>query len=147
MFWHLRERVHVRVCFCVCVCMCVCVRACMSAIKFVFVCVCVCVCAQMCMCASASVCVCVCRNLISVSVCVCVPQQLELCQRLYKLHFQLLLLFQSYCKLIGQVHAVSSVPEVREDVLLNGNRCTRSGVLLITVCRALDKRRTILQVL
>ncbi|KAJ3589236.1 hypothetical protein NHX12_010082 [Muraenolepis orangiensis] len=38
--------------------------------------------------------------------------QLELCQRLYKLHFQLLLLFQSYCKLIGQVHAVSSVPEL-----------------------------------
>uniref|UniRef100_A0A4W4HA29 Furry homolog a (Drosophila) n=1 Tax=Electrophorus electricus TaxID=8005 RepID=A0A4W4HA29_ELEEL len=39
-------------------------------------------------------------------------KQLELCQRLYKLHFQLLLLFQSYCKLIGLVHAVSSVPEV-----------------------------------
>uniref|UniRef100_A0A665WCE2 Furry homolog b (Drosophila) n=1 Tax=Echeneis naucrates TaxID=173247 RepID=A0A665WCE2_ECHNA len=38
--------------------------------------------------------------------------QLELCQRLYKLHFQLLLLFQSYCSLIGQVHAISSVPEV-----------------------------------
>nr|XP_029501773.1 protein furry homolog [Oncorhynchus nerka] len=38
--------------------------------------------------------------------------QLELCQRLYKLHFQLLLLFQSYCKLIGQVHAVSAVPEL-----------------------------------
>ncbi|KAJ1077222.1 hypothetical protein K5549_005392 [Capra hircus] len=37
--------------------------------------------------------------------------QLELCQRLYKLHFQLLLLFQSYCKLIGQVHEVSSMPE------------------------------------
>uniref|UniRef100_A0A3P8W4Y0 Protein furry C-terminal domain-containing protein n=1 Tax=Cynoglossus semilaevis TaxID=244447 RepID=A0A3P8W4Y0_CYNSE len=39
-------------------------------------------------------------------------QQLELCQRLYKLHFQLLLLFQSYCSLIGQVHAISSVPEL-----------------------------------
>uniref|UniRef100_A0A8C7KZT8 FRY microtubule binding protein n=1 Tax=Oncorhynchus kisutch TaxID=8019 RepID=A0A8C7KZT8_ONCKI len=39
-------------------------------------------------------------------------KQLELCQRLYKLHFQLLLLFQSYCKLIGQVHAVSAVPEL-----------------------------------
>ncbi|XP_035289860.1 protein furry homolog isoform X4 [Anguilla anguilla] len=39
-------------------------------------------------------------------------KQLELCQRLYKLHFQLLLLFQSYCKLIGQVHAISSVPEL-----------------------------------
>uniref|UniRef100_A0A8C8HTX3 Protein furry homolog n=1 Tax=Oncorhynchus tshawytscha TaxID=74940 RepID=A0A8C8HTX3_ONCTS len=39
-------------------------------------------------------------------------KQLELCQRLYKLHFQLLLLFQSYCKLIGQVHFISSVPEL-----------------------------------
>lgn len=39
-------------------------------------------------------------------------QQLELCQRLYKLHFQLLLLFQSYCKLIEQVHVISSIPEV-----------------------------------
>ncbi|KAI1893589.1 hypothetical protein AGOR_G00125280 [Albula goreensis] len=44
-------------------------------------------------------------------------KQLELCQRLYKLHFQLLLLFQSYCKLIGQVHAISSVP-----ALLNMSR-------------------------
>uniref|UniRef100_A0A671L8N1 Protein furry homolog n=1 Tax=Sinocyclocheilus anshuiensis TaxID=1608454 RepID=A0A671L8N1_9TELE len=40
-------------------------------------------------------------------------QQLELCQRLYKLHFQLLLLFQSYCKLIGQVHTINSVPELQ----------------------------------
>ncbi|XP_056139794.1 protein furry homolog [Lampris incognitus] len=39
-------------------------------------------------------------------------KQLELCQRLYKLHFQLLLLFQSYCKLIGQVHTISSIPEL-----------------------------------
>uniref|UniRef100_A0A671Y5I7 FRY microtubule binding protein n=1 Tax=Sparus aurata TaxID=8175 RepID=A0A671Y5I7_SPAAU len=39
-------------------------------------------------------------------------KQLELCQRLYKLHFQLLLLFQSYCKLIEQVHAISSIPEL-----------------------------------
>uniref|UniRef100_A0A8D3BRA8 FRY microtubule binding protein n=1 Tax=Scophthalmus maximus TaxID=52904 RepID=A0A8D3BRA8_SCOMX len=39
--------------------------------------------------------------------------QLELCQRLYKLHFQLLLLFQSYCKLIEQVHAISSIPELK----------------------------------
>ncbi|XP_043548639.1 protein furry homolog [Chiloscyllium plagiosum] len=38
--------------------------------------------------------------------------QLELCQRLYKLHFQLLLLFQSYYKLIGQIHVVSSMPEL-----------------------------------
>uniref|UniRef100_A0A4W6FL11 FRY microtubule binding protein n=1 Tax=Lates calcarifer TaxID=8187 RepID=A0A4W6FL11_LATCA len=51
------------------------------------------------------------------SVVTCQPgdseeKQLELCQRLYKLHFQLLLLFQSYCSLIGQVHAISSVPEL-----------------------------------
>lgn len=39
-------------------------------------------------------------------------KQLELCQRLYKLHFQLLLLFQSYCKLIGQIHEVSTMPEL-----------------------------------
>uniref|UniRef100_A0A3Q2E335 Furry homolog a (Drosophila) n=1 Tax=Cyprinodon variegatus TaxID=28743 RepID=A0A3Q2E335_CYPVA len=39
-------------------------------------------------------------------------KQLELCQRLYKLHFQLLLLFQSYCKLIDQIHAINSVPEL-----------------------------------
>ncbi|XP_054649136.1 protein furry homolog isoform X4 [Dunckerocampus dactyliophorus] len=38
--------------------------------------------------------------------------QLELCQRLYKLHFQLLLLFQSYCKLIEQLHAISSIPKL-----------------------------------
>ncbi|XP_062869920.1 protein furry homolog isoform X3 [Trichomycterus rosablanca] len=38
--------------------------------------------------------------------------QLELCQRLYKLHFQLLLLFQCYCKLVSKVSAISSVPEL-----------------------------------
>ncbi|KAM6933331.1 protein furry homolog [Xenentodon cancila] len=38
--------------------------------------------------------------------------QLELCQRLYKLHFQLLLLFQSYCKLIEMVHEISSTPQL-----------------------------------
>ncbi|XP_019713118.1 protein furry homolog isoform X2 [Hippocampus comes] len=38
--------------------------------------------------------------------------QLELCQRLYKLHFQLLLLFQSYCKLVEQVYAISSLPKL-----------------------------------
>ncbi|XP_034722083.1 protein furry homolog isoform X5 [Etheostoma cragini] len=38
--------------------------------------------------------------------------QLELCHRLYKLHFQLLLLFQSYCKLIELVHVISSIPEL-----------------------------------
>ncbi|XP_061136619.1 protein furry homolog isoform X5 [Syngnathus typhle] len=39
-------------------------------------------------------------------------KQLELCQRLYKLHFQLLLLFQSYTKLVEQVYAVSSHPKL-----------------------------------
>ncbi|XP_026994498.1 protein furry homolog isoform X6 [Tachysurus fulvidraco] len=39
-------------------------------------------------------------------------KQLELCQRLYKLHFQLLLLFQCYCKLISKASAISSVPEL-----------------------------------
>ncbi|XP_056593394.1 protein furry homolog isoform X1 [Triplophysa dalaica] len=38
--------------------------------------------------------------------------QLELCQRLYKLHFQFLLLFQSYCKVIGHMNTISSVPEL-----------------------------------
>uniref|UniRef100_A0A8C9YLR1 FRY microtubule binding protein n=1 Tax=Sander lucioperca TaxID=283035 RepID=A0A8C9YLR1_SANLU len=47
--------------------------------------------------------------------------QLELCQRLYKLHFQLLLLFQSYCSLIGQVHAISSVPEVSPIIAQKGS--------------------------
>ncbi|XP_077158033.1 protein furry homolog-like isoform X1 [Paroedura picta] len=38
--------------------------------------------------------------------------ELELCRRLYKLHFQLLLLFQAYCKLISQVDAVKKEAEV-----------------------------------
>uniref|UniRef100_A0A672QKH4 Furry homolog, like n=1 Tax=Sinocyclocheilus grahami TaxID=75366 RepID=A0A672QKH4_SINGR len=33
-------------------------------------------------------------------------EQLELCRRLYKLHFQLLLLFQAYCKLISRVDTI-----------------------------------------
>uniref|UniRef100_A0A8D2MWM7 FRY microtubule binding protein n=1 Tax=Zonotrichia albicollis TaxID=44394 RepID=A0A8D2MWM7_ZONAL len=49
------------------------------------------------------------RKEATLSVCSIMLLQLELCQRLYKLHFQLLLLFQSYCKLIGQVHEVSSM--------------------------------------
>uniref|UniRef100_A0A8D0DGJ5 Furry homolog, like n=1 Tax=Sander lucioperca TaxID=283035 RepID=A0A8D0DGJ5_SANLU len=32
--------------------------------------------------------------------------ELELCRRLYKLHFQLLLLFQAYCKLISRVDVI-----------------------------------------
>ncbi|XP_041444772.1 protein furry homolog-like isoform X9 [Xenopus laevis] len=38
--------------------------------------------------------------------------ELELCRRLYKLHFQLLLLFQSYCKLINQVDSIKKEDEV-----------------------------------
>ncbi|XP_012811140.1 protein furry homolog-like isoform X6 [Xenopus tropicalis] len=40
--------------------------------------------------------------------------ELELCRRLYKLHFQLLLLFQAYCKLINQVDSIK-----REDEVIN----------------------------
>uniref|UniRef100_A0A672VBY2 FRY like transcription coactivator n=1 Tax=Strigops habroptila TaxID=2489341 RepID=A0A672VBY2_STRHB len=39
-------------------------------------------------------------------------EQLELCRRLYKLHFQLLLLFQAYCKLISQVKTIKKEAEV-----------------------------------
>ncbi|XP_032961418.1 protein furry homolog-like isoform X3 [Rhinolophus ferrumequinum] len=38
--------------------------------------------------------------------------ELELCRRLYKLHFQLLLLFQAYCKLINQVNTIKNEAEV-----------------------------------
>ncbi|XP_071663574.1 protein furry homolog-like isoform X6 [Patagioenas fasciata] len=38
--------------------------------------------------------------------------ELELCRRLYKLHFQLLLLFQAYCKLISQVKTINKEAEV-----------------------------------
>uniref|UniRef100_A0AAQ5YBY4 Furry homolog, like n=1 Tax=Amphiprion ocellaris TaxID=80972 RepID=A0AAQ5YBY4_AMPOC len=37
---------------------------------------------------------------------------LELCRRLYKLHFQLLLLFQAYCKLISRVDTIKREAEV-----------------------------------
>ncbi|GCC24685.1 hypothetical protein chiPu_0003087 [Chiloscyllium punctatum] len=39
-------------------------------------------------------------------------QELELCRRLYKLHFQLLLLYQAYCKLISQVDTIKQKVEV-----------------------------------
>uniref|UniRef100_A0A672ZQD1 Furry homolog, like n=1 Tax=Sphaeramia orbicularis TaxID=375764 RepID=A0A672ZQD1_9TELE len=45
-------------------------------------------------------------------LCFCV-QELELCRRLYKLHFQLLLLFQAYCKLISRVDTIKREAEVR----------------------------------
>uniref|UniRef100_G3PM86 Protein furry C-terminal domain-containing protein n=2 Tax=Gasterosteus aculeatus TaxID=69293 RepID=G3PM86_GASAC len=38
--------------------------------------------------------------------------ELELCRRLYKLHFQLLLLFQAYCKLISRVDTMKREAEV-----------------------------------
>nr|XP_012384969.2 protein furry homolog-like isoform X1 [Dasypus novemcinctus] len=38
--------------------------------------------------------------------------ELELCRRLYKLHFQLLLLFQAYQKLISQVNTIKNEAEV-----------------------------------
>uniref|UniRef100_A0A8D3ARR9 Furry homolog, like n=1 Tax=Scophthalmus maximus TaxID=52904 RepID=A0A8D3ARR9_SCOMX len=38
--------------------------------------------------------------------------ELELCRRLYKLHFQLLLLFQAYCKLISKVDTIKREAEV-----------------------------------
>lgn len=37
-----------------------------------------------------------------------------MCRRLYKLHFQLLLLFQAYCKLIGKVDTIKRQAEVRD---------------------------------
>uniref|UniRef100_H9GB92 FRY like transcription coactivator n=1 Tax=Anolis carolinensis TaxID=28377 RepID=H9GB92_ANOCA len=40
--------------------------------------------------------------------------ELELCRRLYKLHFQLLLLFQAYCKLISQVDVIKKEAEVKK---------------------------------
>ncbi|XP_051581277.1 protein furry homolog-like isoform X2 [Myxocyprinus asiaticus] len=39
-------------------------------------------------------------------------QELELCRRLYKLHFQILLLFQAYCKLISRVDTIKREAEV-----------------------------------
>uniref|UniRef100_A0AAX7TYV3 Furry homolog, like n=1 Tax=Astatotilapia calliptera TaxID=8154 RepID=A0AAX7TYV3_ASTCA len=39
-------------------------------------------------------------------------RELELCRRLYKLHFQLLLLFQAYCKLISRVDTIKREAEV-----------------------------------
>uniref|UniRef100_A0A7N8XSY3 Furry homolog, like n=1 Tax=Mastacembelus armatus TaxID=205130 RepID=A0A7N8XSY3_9TELE len=51
------------------------------------------------------------------------PQaELELCRRLYKLHFQLLLLFQAYCKLIIKLH--SQITSFTAEVI---NRITNLG--------------------
>uniref|UniRef100_A0A8C3T8H2 FRY like transcription coactivator n=1 Tax=Chelydra serpentina TaxID=8475 RepID=A0A8C3T8H2_CHESE len=46
-------------------------------------------------------------------------EQLELCRRLYKLHFQLLLLFQAYCKLISKVDTIKKEAEVKEIILFS----------------------------
>uniref|UniRef100_A0A8C3T9Y7 FRY like transcription coactivator n=1 Tax=Chelydra serpentina TaxID=8475 RepID=A0A8C3T9Y7_CHESE len=46
-------------------------------------------------------------------------QELELCRRLYKLHFQLLLLFQAYCKLISKVDTIKKEAEVKEIILFS----------------------------
>uniref|UniRef100_A0A4W4FX37 Furry homolog b (Drosophila) n=1 Tax=Electrophorus electricus TaxID=8005 RepID=A0A4W4FX37_ELEEL len=80
------------------------------------------------------------REEAAVSVCgtsrsllfLCALQQLELCQRLYKLHFQLLLLFQCYCKLVGKVSTISSVPEV-----CGAHKFTGSSLLSLTSYRQL----------
>uniref|UniRef100_A0A8B9CQW5 FRY microtubule binding protein n=1 Tax=Anser brachyrhynchus TaxID=132585 RepID=A0A8B9CQW5_9AVES len=65
--------------------------------------------------------------------CFCM-RQLELCQRLYKLHFQLLLLFQSYCKLIGQVHEVKISVTWFQSVLIPHND---ARILFLFDCRIL----------
>uniref|UniRef100_A0A8C5NAA8 Furry homolog, like n=1 Tax=Gouania willdenowi TaxID=441366 RepID=A0A8C5NAA8_GOUWI len=49
-------------------------------------------------------------------------QELELCRRLYKLHFQLLLLFQAYCKLISRVDTIKREAEVTETLLYKYNK-------------------------
>uniref|UniRef100_A0A4W3ID33 Furry homolog, like n=1 Tax=Callorhinchus milii TaxID=7868 RepID=A0A4W3ID33_CALMI len=49
---------------------------------------------------------------ISLPTITCELSELELCRRLYKLHFQLLLLYQAYCKLISQVDTIKQEPEV-----------------------------------
>uniref|UniRef100_A0A803XRB9 FRY microtubule binding protein n=1 Tax=Meleagris gallopavo TaxID=9103 RepID=A0A803XRB9_MELGA len=73
------------------------------------------------------------RKEATLSVCWIVLCQLELCQRLYKLHFQLLLLFQSYCKLIGQVHEVIPLAcNVSKSVLFVETSVTWFRSVLIT---------------
>ncbi|XP_052315745.1 protein furry homolog-like isoform X4 [Oncorhynchus keta] len=60
-------------------------------------------------------------------------QELELCRRLYKLHFQLLLLFQAYCKLISRVDTIKREAEVTNmseelDILESCLKQAESGV-------------------
>ncbi|KAM9578705.1 protein furry homolog-like isoform 4-T4 [Guaruba guarouba] len=72
-------------------------------------------------------------------------QELELCRRLYKLHFQLLLLFQAYCKLISQVKTIKKEAEVinmsdelalLESCLKEAEAASDSGIEEIEVAEA-----------
>nr|XP_033801710.1 protein furry homolog-like isoform X6 [Geotrypetes seraphini] len=58
-------------------------------------------------------------------------QELELCRRLYKLHFQLLLLFQAYCKLISQVDTIKKEAEVinMSEELAHLEACLKEAIL------------------
>ncbi|XP_061593953.1 protein furry homolog-like isoform X9 [Cololabis saira] len=99
-------------------------------------------------------------------------QELELCRRLYKLHFQLLLLFQAYCKLISRVDTIKREAEVtnmseelgilesclneadtgndgQEDVCMSDNAQTNTETAiqsLIETLRARDFRSALTQV-
>ncbi|XP_061593948.1 protein furry homolog-like isoform X5 [Cololabis saira] len=98
--------------------------------------------------------------------------ELELCRRLYKLHFQLLLLFQAYCKLISRVDTIKREAEVtnmseelgilesclneadtgndgQEDVCMSDNAQTNTETAiqsLIETLRARDFRSALTQV-
>ncbi|KAM6132863.1 LOW QUALITY PROTEIN: protein furry homolog-like [Pterocles gutturalis] len=71
-------------------------------------------------------------------------QELELCRRLYKLHFQLLLLFQAYCKLISQVKTIKKEAEVinmseelaLESCLKEAEAASDSGIEEIEIAEA-----------
>uniref|UniRef100_A0A8C7FRU7 FRY like transcription coactivator n=1 Tax=Oncorhynchus kisutch TaxID=8019 RepID=A0A8C7FRU7_ONCKI len=54
--------------------------------------------------------------------------ELELCRRLYKLHFQLLLLFQAYCKLISHVDTIKREAEVRQSKGFVPKHLTQQGL-------------------
>uniref|UniRef100_A0A671LPU4 Protein furry homolog-like n=2 Tax=Sinocyclocheilus anshuiensis TaxID=1608454 RepID=A0A671LPU4_9TELE len=59
-----------------------------------------------------------------------VTLELELCRRLYKLHFQLLLLFQAYCKLISRVDTIKREAETN---CLSLETCITSRLVRIYV--------------
>ncbi|XP_042697806.2 protein furry homolog-like isoform X3 [Chrysemys picta bellii] len=71
--------------------------------------------------------------------------ELELCRRLYKLHFQLLLLFQAYCKLISKVDTIKKEAEVinmseelalLESCLKEAESASESGIEEIEISEA-----------